>query len=279
MGIQDFVDFVKKNRHAAIIILALVVCFIVFSVYMYEINSSVRGNVDTSEQESASAQEEISEQNVLTDHQRTLIDGYGSKEKELIEYLSANVWVYEKGSCILHFSDTEFTVATTTDEKSTAFAIDALESESTDTDDGRITEFTCTIELADGSSHILKVQRSDSDPSYATVISQAFGSATSFVRSHPSETFTIEELPDIAVAMIDNKQEELKKALNDYRSFYVPSASEASCSTPMSIDWQAHTVILYFTFNNDNETTVVAIYSQTDGTFNVENASSWRYSK
>lgn len=278
-------SFCKEHKQAALLILFALIVFLgasaVSDIHVADMraNPDSGGMEETSQAESGSEEEgeTIEETAPFSDAQQAIYDRYDADTKELLAFLSRNLWTARNGTKSLRFTDTVLTETASDETVSASFAISALET-AKETQTGAngesttVTTYTAALLCENGTS-LMTVQvflDNLTGEETASVTSSLFSLSESYVIDEAAGALSITGLTSAFSEQIDNRSDEMVKAVQDFCAQRYPSATSASWSKLVSIDYGSQTVETSFVLDLATNTVVWVTYDLSTQTFTLD---------
>lgn len=255
---KDWNGLLKGHRKAALLTLFALIVLVGFSVTSAlqvaerrEARQSQAADAGSDAGQAAGAS--ATEETALTESQRKLIESYDSKTRKLIETLRGGVWSASDGKYTVLFYDDHYVETVNGEETSHPFAISACEVGNNGSD----TEVDTIALETDTGTYIVTytlVKSADSESAgQASISSAAFTlPGTAYQRSDAVGRIAVEGLNDEAESLLGDP-DAFADALSRWCSAHYPSASKATWSKSVTIDYDKGLVVTAFTLSDDDE--------------------------
>ena len=261
---------VKGKRGVTLAIAVAAVAFLALSVARC---TSVHAQ-DETEPEQAQAEAVQEEAPIeLTERQQEAIAAYGSDERELEALLEASAWVAQGASENVRFEGASWTEVRGDQEAARTYAICGIESEESDArgangERSHIEERTATVLLDDGSYalvHVRLTTATGTQGTMASVASEAFTFAKSYVRAERATSFSVEGLNDEAIYLLGGDAQEITACLGEACALAYPTASCATWNGDVDVSWAKELATATFTLDNEAQTSIGVAYDMREG--------------
>lgn len=266
---DKLLEHIKKNKGAFAAVLVIFVIFLVLSGMRFmQIHS---GDSDGDEL----TQDEQLEQDAnaqLTDDQIAKRDNYSDTTKELINLLKSQTWGAGGSSPYISFTDTTFTETNTNqDPETTAYVVDVTEKNTTQASDPEIVTYTASVETADKSFFVELVRETAKDGKVTLSVSSSGFAASqdAYTPVKPSSQYTVSGLNSDVLKLVDDKKDELNKAVTEYCTQHYPTATSITWDKTADIDWETNVVTLSLKTEDSETGFFYVFYDRNDKTFSV----------
>lgn len=282
-------NLIELHKKESILALFLLIVFIGFSATS-AMNTAQHRTEEAASQSSQSEGEEMEAspngdadekaEAKLTDSQKSLIDNYDDKTKNLINILSTGVWSANGGKNTLRFYDTHYVETVNGKETSHTYAISRVDFGTNGSD----TEIDSIVFETDAGTHIA---------SYSLVVSadsKAAGESTissssmfqlkdkAYERTDVVKKIKVSGLNSEITKLLGDDTQKLTDELSDWCSTHYPVATTAVWSKHATLDFENGVVTTSFsigdgasdTVTGANTPVVAVTYNRSDGTYSFE---------
>ena len=282
---------ILKENPKFLIIGALVAMLIAAGAYLRwdYVNTEDTNNINPSGYEYVEEQEEES---VHTEAQVSLINSYSITELNFIDVLQSGIWVCEADTNFLTFEDGMW--FENAEDIGTPFALQALNIENVElsiiTTESATTAsevFTASVltdrqtHILEMTSHVLPAPEEQGGTCFTFEIrSSAFRSSGIYRHTIPDGTLVIEGDTESLVSLIGAEQlEEVKLGLTSFVSNRFPTATTATFSEVLEIDFAEDIFQTSFYLNDRRSTEIVISYDKSSNAFHIADSRFSQYGR
>lgn len=271
--------FITKNRKQAAAIAAVLLLFIVFSVFRFasihwsgtaETDAEETGQSELTDAEIAASEAE----ECLSSEQIALRDSYSDETLTFIGLLCSSDWMVGDHLPSLSFTPECYTETNEDMEQSVnAYVVSDIRVDSPQSGGTYSETYTAVLETGSGQSCLVQLTGTKDAETGASTFAL---SSSLFLRSWESyspaatqKEFFVEGLNTDIQNYLGDGVETLKSELKSYCASYVPTASTATWDNGLYIDYSEGNLTTYFTLDDQAQTALTVTFDMDDKSFTV----------
>ena len=261
---RELIQILKENKVILIVIIALFLVFLGWSVIQYRSNNNhsesqtiAKSEISSDEIDSIEKVEEIK----LSSDQKKTINDYPTDVRNFIKLLESSIWVSEMDDASVRFENNASIYTKNSKSEVRPFIVQALTPSKIIGDGATYSGYIAAVN--DGSKFaIVKIERWQIDGQTADkwkLSSTLFGEQIIFNQSQIDYEMEIKNLNDVIGEMYGNK-EELEKFVKSYCTNAYPTAKVATWQEKAEIDFRDQIIKTTFVLDDKSSSIITVIY-------------------
>ena len=261
---RELIQILKENKVIIIVIVALFLVFLGWSVMKYLTNNNHiisqtldKSKISSDEIDSIEKVEEIK----LNSDQKKTINDYSTDIKDFIKLLETSIWVSDIDDTSVRFENNASICTKNGKSEVRPFIVQALIPSKIIGDGAIYTGYIVAVN--DGSKFaIVKIERWQTDGQTADkwkLSSTLFGEQMTFSQAQIAYEIEIKNLNDTIGEMYGGK-EELEQFVKDYCTNAYPTAKVATWQEKAEIDWKKQIIKTTFVLDDKSSSIITVIF-------------------
>lgn len=272
------IKFYKEHKKTCLMVFAVLLIFVVFSVTSALRVSDMRNHVQIEENANQNIENTNTEQGdgsvELSEQQSSLIENYTQTERDLVNILKASMWSAEGSKYTLRFYDNYYIDVSNGSSTQHTYAISHIEKASSTSANTTSTNF---VLLTDTGTHVVKYNTATGTSANNSIYNIAALSSidafsknnTTYERAESVQSVVVSGLNDEVLTLLKTDGSKLKQTISDYCSLYYPVVTEVTWDKTISFDYDKQIAVLYFNMGDKNTKRLLLTYNMQTDTYSI----------